>query len=435
MSKSPAVIAVAVSGGRDSMALLHCTAGQAAESGLHVVALHVHHGLMPEAEAWARRVQRTCERWAQKGMPLSFAMTRLQGKPARGQSVEAWARHERYAALADMARMAGASMVLLAHHQDDQAETFLLQALRGAGPAGLAAMPSVIERDGLTWARPWLSVPGDAVTAYARKHRVPFVQDPSNADSQFARSRLRQQTMPLLRKVFPDAATALHAAAAACAQAQSILDEVRNADWAACADTNTLRATTLKALSPARGAAVVLAWLQQQSGHAQRNSVLAVLALLQQARSGSVADVAGGQVRLYRARLSFAADASAAQALPLSTVAANITGAGVFDAPGGRVSVRRANRHEAGLTMDQLTNARWSVRHGGEQFQRAANTPARSLKKAYQAAAVPAWQRNTPLLVDEHGSLLFVPGLGLDARQTSADGKQRWVLAWQALSA
>ena len=129
-----------------------------------VVGLHVHHGLQPEADAWVRHLQAQARRWAARGLPVSLQWQRLQGAPAAGDSVEAWARRERYAALAEMARGCGAGIVLLAHHRRDQAETFLLQALRGAGPAGLAAMPREAQRDGIVWARPWLD-------AAARGHR------------------------------------------------------------------------------------------------------------------------------------------------------------------------------------------------------------------------------------------------------------------------
>src|ERR1700749_4501123 len=149
------VVAVAWSGGRDSVALLHATLAAARGLGTSVVALHVHHGLMADADRWASEVEALCERWN-----AGFACERLQGSPQTGESVEAWARRGRYLALARMARDAGASLVLLGHHLHDQAETVLLQALRGAGPAGLAAMPRAVERDGLTWARPWLARTG-----------------------------------------------------------------------------------------------------------------------------------------------------------------------------------------------------------------------------------------------------------------------------------
>ncbi|MEO5772299.1 MAG: tRNA lysidine(34) synthetase TilS, partial [Burkholderiaceae bacterium] len=209
---------MAASGGRDSMALLHCTARSAKTMGIEPIALHVHHGLMPQADAWAEQVQAICLRWK-----IRFEMQRLAGKPAKGDSVEAWARAQRYAALTAMAEACGTGLVLLAHHQRDQAETFLLQALRGGGPAGLAAMPQQAVRHSIVWARPWLAAPHDAIEAYARRHRIACVDDPSNADPRFARGRLRAAAMPALRSAFGDADAALASAAARSAQAQAVL--------------------------------------------------------------------------------------------------------------------------------------------------------------------------------------------------------------------
>ena len=132
MKALPPRIAVATSGGRDSAALLHCTVRAAAALGVQVTALHVHHGLVAGADEWVAHVRRQALRWG-----AGFDMRRLKGVPGPGDSIEAWARRERYAALAEMAHAAGCPLVLLAHHRRDQAETWLLQALRGAGPAGL----------------------------------------------------------------------------------------------------------------------------------------------------------------------------------------------------------------------------------------------------------------------------------------------------------
>jgi tRNA(Ile)-lysidine synthase len=424
----PAAIAVAVSGGRDSMALLHCAVAQAAALGLHVVALHVHHGLAAEADDWAGLVQRTCTRWTKRGLPLSFAMHKLTGKPRKGDSVEAWAREHRYAALAQMARAAGASVVLLAQHQDDQAETVLLQALRGAGPAGLAAMPAVVERDGITWMRPWLSMRGAAIAAYAKRHRLHYVQDPSNADPRFARSRLRAEVMPALRTAFPGSVQALAAVAQRCAQAQALLGEVTAADWAAVAPESALHVPAWKQLSDMRGQAVVHAWLNMQTnGRSQSAGVLAVTTLLREGRSGQVVDVVGGQARLYRGRLSFEPRGQTAETNIDQDAGIHKTGR--YAVPGGGLLwVRRCQQQ--GVPLACLAAARWVSRSGSVQFQRAPNTPPRSLKKAYQAAAVPAWQRLAPLLMGAHGHPIFVPGLGVDARAIAAPGQAQVALTW-----
>ena len=398
-------VAVAVSGGRDSMALLHCTARSAEALGVEVIALHVHHGLMPQADAWAEQVQRTCQRWK-----LPFALQRLAGKPAKGESVEAWARRGRYLALATMARAAGAGLVLLAHHRRDQAETFLLQALRGAGPAGLAAMPREARRDGIVWARPWLNESHEAIDAYARRHRLRFVEDPSNADSRYARSLLRASAMPALREAFRDAESALLASAARCAEAQAVLDEVAQADLAALSEGHALRLVPWRALSAARQANALRAWLRAQLGRGAPQALIE--RLLRELPGTGPAQWASKGVTLRRYRGRLEAKAGSVTTLRIS----------------GQLQTRRVE--EGGVALADLRGAHWQPRQGGERFQRAPGTPPRSLKKQFQGAAVPAWQRDAPLLFAADGRLLFVPGLGLDARALAAPGEPQCALSW-----
>ena len=133
---------------------------------------------MPEADDWVAHLRAPVPALGRGGLPVSLHGGACRARPAAGDSVEAWARRERYAALADMARAGGAGVVLLAHHRRDQAETLLLQALRGAGPAGLAAMPREAQRDGIVWARPWLEQPREAIDAYVRRHRLQLRRRP-----------------------------------------------------------------------------------------------------------------------------------------------------------------------------------------------------------------------------------------------------------------
>jgi tRNA(Ile)-lysidine synthase len=208
-------VAVAFSGGRDSTALLYATACAAREQGgLEVVALHVHHGLSAHADAWLSHAQQQCDVWATQGLPVRLISRHVQLALKVGDSVEASARHARYAALADMAREADAEMILLAHHRRDQAETFLLQALRGAGISGLASMPADIDRDGLRWVRPWLTYPREAIEAYVAHHGLLHIEDDSNTNTRFARNRLRLDVWPALLQAFPHAEASLASSAA-----------------------------------------------------------------------------------------------------------------------------------------------------------------------------------------------------------------------------
>lgn len=303
----PPIVAVAFSGGRDSLALLHATCRSAQQLGLQVVALHVHHGLLPEADGWVARAQRLCKRWRRRGLPLQLRWARLSGQPAPGESLEAWARSGRYAALARLADEAGASLVLLAHHRRDQAETFVLQALRSGAPAGLSAMPRQITRAGLVWARPWLDQPRCAIEAYVHRHRLQPVDDPSNADMRLARNRLRLQVWPALEAAFGHAETSLAAAAARAQEARAALGELAALDLSSLVDEQgRLAVAGWRSLSPARQANALRAWWAAQTGHSAPQAL--ITRLLAEVRLNGVARwpagggwgcaMAGGRLRV-----------------------------------------------------------------------------------------------------------------------------------------
>ncbi|MFT3816052.1 MAG: tRNA lysidine(34) synthetase TilS [Rubrivivax sp.] len=425
-------VAVAASGGLDSTALLHCTARLARNFGVHVHALHVHHGLHPDADAWAAQVAAQCRRWG----GISFHLSILQGRPARGDSVEAWARRERYRALARMAAEAGCGLVLLAQHRRDQAETVLLQALRGAGAAGLAAMPRVIERDGLLWARPWLDQPRERIAAYVARWRLRYVEDPANADPRYARSRLRQRLWPALLQAFPDAETALAAAARRAHEARAIADEVAQADALQVVDGGALLPAAWQRLPQARRANVLRHWLAAAlPAPAPETLVQRLLHELGRAPTGEW-PAGEARLRLHRGRLQV--QPQHAVPLPAPSPPADARRAIDLSRPGqhrlapwpGAIEVEPAA--EGGVPAALLAACELRPRRGGEQFQAAARGLPRSLKKQFQAQGVPAWAREVPLLHDAEGRLLFVPGLGTDARALALPGQPRLRLRWVA---
>jgi tRNA(Ile)-lysidine synthase len=446
------VVAVATSGGRDSIALLHATVRAAAALGLRVVALHVHHGLQARADDWLDGVRALCERWADDGHPVTFACARLEGRPLPGESVENWARRARYAALARLARAAGATLVLLAHHRRDQAETVLLQALRGAGPAGLAAMPKTVLREGVTWARPWLAVAAQDIDAYARDHALPFVQDPSNEDVRWARSRLRVRVLPSLDEAFPDAETALSAVARRAQEAREVLDEIAREDLGRVADEHGLALAPWRRLSAARRTNSLRAWLAAQAPAGVPETLVArLVAELVDDASRRWPLAAGRFLRSWRGRLLVAAttestgvqrpQASGEYALRdglmpcIGATELRLLRCGWHDVPGwaGRLEVFAVESH--GIGPARLAQAHAGARTGGEQFRRGPRASDRSLKKQFQAAGVPPEARDGPLVFDAQGALLFVPGLGVDARAWAPAGAPQWSLRWVARDA
>ena len=427
-----AVVAVAFSGGRDSLALLHATSRSARLLGLQVVALHIHHGLLPEADAWLASAQHLCDRWRRHGFPLQLRWARLSGRPGSGESLEAWARAGRYVALARLAGEVGASLVLLAHHRRDQAETVLLQALRGGGPAGLSAMPAVVQRAGLTWARPWLQQSPAAIDAYVRRYRLQPVVDPSNADPALARSRLRLQVWPALSAAFGDAEGALAAAARRAQEAQSALTELAAMDLAErIDDQGRLRVAAWRQLSPARQANALRAWWQSLTGRGAHDALVArLLAEVPTRGAASWPAGQGGRVVLHRGLLWVAGDAPL-QAVDGPMLTLDLSQQGHWPVPGWGGAFAVAPIDQRGVAAELLQAVTLRPRRGGERFQFDPLSLPRGLKKQFQAAAVPADGRGGPLAFAADGRLLFVPGLGLDARCHAPPGAPQWGLQWR----
>ncbi|MEO8056961.1 MAG: tRNA lysidine(34) synthetase TilS [Burkholderiales bacterium] len=425
-------VAVAWSGGRDSTALLHATLVEARALGAKVFALHVHHGLNPNADAWLAACEAQCTRWARRGLPVEFVSTRLATSPARGESVEAWARQARYRALRAMAQRQGATVVLLAHHRRDQAETFLLQAMRGAGVAGLSGMPANVQREGITWQRPWLGKSGDEIAAYVRRHRLKHIEDGSNADRRFARNRLRLDVWPVLSDAFDEAETSLATAAGWAQEARAALDELATLDLAGVAEQNRLRLRPWLALSSPRRSNALRAWLAAQTGRSAAASLVTrLLAELPTTRTARWPTEAG-ELRLYRGQLTFDAGAGVATAvLPRAAreKLLSVTRAGRYALPGWGGHLHVGRTRGEGIPLAWLARLELRPRAGAEQFQSGSGRPPRSLKKQFQSAGVAEWCRVGPLLYSG-GQLVFVPGLGLDARVIGLPGQPLVQLRW-----
>ena len=244
-------LAIAYSGGADSTALL--LAACALRPG-QVSAIHVHHGLQAAADAFAAHCSAVCQRL---GVPLHIA--RVNARHHSGESPEDAARKARYSALADGARTLGLPAVLLGQHADDQVETLLLALSRGAGLAGLSAMPAVFERGGVEFVRPLLSVPGPALRQWLVRQGHAFVDDPSNADERFTRNRIRARLLPALAEAFPQFRQTFARSASHAAEAQTLLNEMAAQELLEVGTPPAI--TALQALPRSRQSNVLRHWL------------------------------------------------------------------------------------------------------------------------------------------------------------------------------
>ena len=252
---SNARVAVALSGGIDSMVLLDALVHVSLDHSLQLSAIHVHHGLSPDADRWARFCAEQC---ASRAVPLT--VHRLHLKRESGQSLEALARAERY----EHFMACDVEVIALAHHADDQAETVLLQLLRGAGPRGLSAMPA-IRRGMPALLRPLISLPRETLAACAKARGLGWVEDESNSDTRHRRNLLRHEIAPRLAAAFEGYPATLGRAASHQAEASALLDELAALDAERGIDDVGLDRAHLAGLSDAR-AANLLRWFLRREG-------------------------------------------------------------------------------------------------------------------------------------------------------------------------
>lgn len=256
---------VAFSGGLDSTVLLHLLADYArTHNAPPLRAVHVHHGLQAAADGWPAHCRSVCD-----GLGIELQVIPVQVAP--GASLEQAAREARYAAFS---RLLGPGEVLFTgQHREDQAETLLFRLLRGAGLRGLAAMPTARTLGQGTLARPLLAVARGQLLAHARAAGLAWVEDPSNADTAFARNYLRREIFPLLGQRWPQAAGNLARSAEHLGEALGLLDELASSDLAPATGgaplpwlaLDSLDLERLKALSPARQRNALQYWLSTRT--------------------------------------------------------------------------------------------------------------------------------------------------------------------------
>ena len=417
-----ATIAIALSGGRDSVVLLDATIAHATPRGISVVAIHVHHALSSNADGWSQFCASLCER---RG--VRFVERRVNVPRIARTSVEAEARSARYGALADVASSENVAAVLLAHHQDDQAETVLLQLLRGAGPRGLSAMPHLrVDDEGRKWLRPLLDVPRSAIDAYAAACALEYVDDDSNVDTRYARNALRRDVVPQLAKLARGYPATVARAAALQADALRLADDLAHIDAAYYVDGGTLARNALIALPPHR-ARNLLRWFLADHGLAPPSSARLEAMLRQLATSRADARVrvvhAGSEVGVHRYRIVVHRAAPPPFELGWS-------GESSIALPHGVLQFERTDGDGLSAALLQSACVVVRSRRGGERIQLASNRPRQALKSLLQRAAMPDWARAGLPLVFCDDVLACVPQIGIDARFAACADEAAFRVIW-----
>lgn len=410
-------VCIALSGGLDSSVLLHALATDAGARERGLRAIHVHHGLHPAADHWADHCRHACA-----ALDVPIHVVRVDTAAHAHLGTEGAAREARYAAFAE--HLAAGEALALAHHREDQAETFLLRALRASGVDGLGAMRATVRFAAGTLWRPWLGVTRQRLHAYAVEHGLSWTDDPSNAEPTLDRNFLRHRALPLLRERWPHADAALARAAALAAQASTLLDAA-DADLLAllqCDDPATLDLTDLRRLPEARRARLLRRWVDSLDLPPLPGRAIAQLEA-EVLHGRPDADAAyhwhGARLTRWRDRLHASVSGVAAPVYPMRW-----DGTTPLRSDQGDVLELRP-----AIALPAPVEVR--ARQGGERVRLPGRAHRRALKDLLQARDIPPWQRaRLPLLFAADGELLaagdVVVSARLDAILRSTGARLSW---------
>lgn len=414
-------VVLGLSGGVDSVTLLDILLRVAPTQEMSLRAVHVHHGISPNADAWAEFCTRLC---ASRGVGLSVERADLG--PWRSLGLEGGARAARYELLGRHA----ADALLLAHHRDDQSETLLIQLLRGAGVAGLAAMP-IARKGTIKTIRPLLSVPRHEIEAYARSAGLEWVEDESNEDIARPRNFLRKRVMPLLEETYPGAGARLARSADHLGEAAELLSALADIDWSNCAEGEALSLARLRELDAPRARNLLRHWSRRRNYPVPSSAALSELwRQINSARGDAMPQLrlAEGVYHRYRGCLYL----DRTRIVPSADFQLSWSGENTVVIPELGGVLRFKPEEGRGLSAAKLQSGKVTVRsrRGGERLQPHPARPCRTLKNLLQERGIPAWKREFIPLVYCGDALVSVPGVGDDCVWRAEKGERGLIVSW-----
>lgn len=402
-------LTIALSGGVDSVVLLHVLATLSRQMQLTLSAVHVNHGISNNALLWSRFCCNLCHTYG-----ISIYVAYLQVRKEPGISLEAIAREERYRIFNHLQ----ADYVVLAQHLDDQAETLMLQLLRGAGIKGLSAMPIVRKQLSDTAPeilRPLLEISRNRIEAYARQNKLNWINDESNDSTIFNRNFLRHEILPLLRKRYPNYPKTLLRTSRHLSEASLLLDELAAIDSENCLISGKLQVDKIRKLSFSRAKNLLRCILSQQGVNLPSTVKLEnILTQLLSVRTDNQLHIGWGdhEIRCYKGAIYI---------LPRKRLVQQSKqylwhGEQHLALPHLSGTIHFKQVKDQGINQQKIMAepAMIRLRSGGERFMPACNRPRRSLKNLLQEASIPPWERNVMPLLFCGEKLVWVPGIGID---------------------
>lgn len=428
-------IAIAYSGGLDSTVLLDLAINYCRRLQLPLSAFHVHHGLSPNADSWLAHCQATCV-----AADVAFQYERIHVATDTGDGIEASARVGRYLAMGRFSQRAGIQLILTAHHQDDQAETLLMQMLRGSGVAGMSGMdafnraPKLFGHSDVMLGRPILTEKRSALEAYAHERGLRYIEDESNFDHRYLRNAIRHKVMPVLQELSPGYVERMARSAQHFQSAQHLLTEVAEQDFAACSVENGLSIEAMQRLSQARKDNLFRYWFLKAGLRMPTTARLKEMQnQLFDGREDARITVNHDHVAIHRYKNTVSlSDRGETVLLPGEITVFTWDGQDHLHFPRFSGSLY-FDKKDSGLDAAWFRQQQLSLhlRRGGERLKLAENRPTRDMKSHYQSLKIPFWRREKLPFLSVGKDLLFAAEVGMQSRFCiSGEGdclQLRWV--------
>jgi len=414
-------VLLGLSGGLDSSVLLHLLVKMQDKFNFNLRAIHVHHGLNSAADDWLKFCKKKCE-----SLNIDFYSEKVKINPDSALGFEGEARKLRYEAI--VKRQKG--IVALGHHQNDQAETLLLQLFRGSGLKGLAAMPEFDSKRNF-W-RPMLNIKRDALEIYAKEHRVKYIDDESNQDEKFNRNFIRQKVLPLIESRYPSSIETISRSASNIAEGHNLnnLIAIDDSKSYMSPDGAHLSIHGLKKLSKLRAINLIRWWLSLENllmpSKKNIDELYRQVQYIKKDTSLNLKISIDKSIRAHHDKLLIVNSEIKLNAFNLSW-----SGEDELHLPND-TKLQFIKTNNGGLSLAKLgvKSLKIKSRSGGEKLKPFPDQPSRTLKYLFQNADIPLWERGQVPLVFAKKQLVAVPNLGIHHEYQSSEGEIGYQINW-----
>ncbi len=401
---------VGLSGGVDSVVLLHLLHQIQKTQTFTLKASHVHHGLSKNADKWVKFCEKLCTKLS---VPLDVHYIKLPQKKSLG--IEGEARQLRYEKLLQIKT----DLVVLAHHEDDQAETFLLQLIRGAGVKGLSSMAHFDEHRHL-W-RPLLNTSRIDIERHAKQHKLKWIEDESNQNIDFDRNYIRSKVLPILKNRFSHIIKVISRSSSHLAEAQHLLDDLAKIDLKSYLKSNKykhkLQVKTINKLSLTRAKNVLRYWLELNDQMMPSKDLLdELLRQVLTAKKDAELKIQLSkefEIRRYQDEIYIVLKNEKNQ----KNYEIIWAGEPEIILPNGQKLIFKKVKGK-GINLKFLKNKKLIIRNrqGGEFFKPDSKRPTKKIKQMLQESDLPPWDRENLPLIFVGDNLAFVPNFGIDTK-------------------